>query len=121
MRTVLSLLAIGLCALSFSGRTVAEGFADHGTVTAKRAGGKVTIRVAGKGEWNVNTEYDTKVTHGSTVLRKKDAKFEGQKDGGKAAAAVFESSDAANDGEVKAVFCDKSSCTSPLKTKFTVK
>jgi hypothetical protein len=119
MRIFFSLLAVAICGV-IATPSSAESFADHGTVTAKRAGGKVTIVVAGKGEWSVNAEYNIKVELGSAVLRKSDASYEGLKDG-KAKAARFETSDAASSGTVKAVFCNPSSCTSPLTTNFDVK
>ncbi len=122
MRTVLSVLALGITGLLFAAPSAAdEDFAAHGTVKATRAkDGKVTITVAGKGDWHVNMEYDIKVTLGAEVLRKKDASYEGAHDG-KADKAVFHATDAASSGKVKAVFCDKTSCSNPMASEFTVK
>lgn len=120
MRSYLSMVLVAACGLLVTAETQAEGFADHGTVTATRSGGKVTIVVAGKGEWHVNTEYPIKVQLGEAKLGKADAQYAGSKNG-KADSATFETSDAANSGTVKAVFCDASSCTAPLKTSFDVK
>ncbi|MBM4357001.1 MAG: hypothetical protein FJ096_02720 [Deltaproteobacteria bacterium] len=120
MRSYLSMMALVAGGVMISAPTMAEGFADHGTVKATRSGGKVTIVVSGKGDWRVNTEYPIKVELGGAKLSKGDAKYGGEKNG-KAESATFETGDAANSGSVKAVFCDASSCTAPLKTSFDVK
>ncbi len=121
MRTILTMLAVGTTAMLLSAPSAADDdFAAHGTVTAKRHGDSVTITVAGKGDWHVNMEYTIKVTLGAATLGKADAKYEGAHEG-KAEKAVFEAKDPANEGTVKAVFCDKTSCSNPMKTSFKVK
>jgi hypothetical protein len=120
MRSLFPMLAVVAGAVALSSPTMAEGFADHGTVTAKRSGGKVTIVVKGKGDFHVNVDYPIKVELGGAKLTKADGKYEGIHDG-KADAVTFETTDGASKGKVKAVFCDKKSCTAPLSTEFDVK
>lgn len=120
MRSSFSMMALVATGLALATPTQAEGFADHGTVTATRSGETVTITVAGKSDWHVNSEYGIKVELGGTKLGKADGKYVNMHDG-KADSVAFEAKDAASSGSVKAVFCDKSSCTAPLKTTFNVK
>jgi hypothetical protein len=119
MRSFFSMMALVACGVAVAAPTQAEGFADHGTVTAKRSGDKVTITVVGKGDWHVNAEFPIKVELGGTKLGKSDGKYANPHDG-KADSVTFEAKDPANSGTVKAVFCDKASCTAPLKTDFKV-
>jgi hypothetical protein len=120
MRSFFTALGFVAAGLALSSPSAADGFADHGTVTAKRAGDKVTITIAGKGDWHVNAEYGIKVELGGVKLGKADGKYAGVHDG-KADSVAFEAKDAATSGKVKAVFCDKTSCTAPLSTTFDVK
>lgn len=120
MRSFFTAMGFVASVLAISSPSAAEGFSDHGTVTAKRSGDKVTITVAGKGDWHVNAEYSIKVELGATKLGKADGKYAGVHDG-KADSVTFEAKDAATSGKVKAVFCDKTSCSAPLTTTFDVK
>lgn len=119
MRSLFSTVA-AIATLAIATPSEAQVFNNHGTVSATRKGDKVTVVVAGKGEWHVNMEYDIKVTLGDKKLGKADARYAGGKDG-KADSATFETSEKASSGEVKAVFCDAHSCTAPMKIGFQVK
>lgn len=120
MNSIVSLIAFTVSTIAVVAPVQAEGFADHGSITAKRSGDTVTITLAGKGDWHVNSEYGIKVELGAVKLGKTDAKYAGMHDG-KADSVSFEAKDAAQSGTMKAVFCDKTSCTAPLKTTFDVK
>lgn len=120
MRSLFPMLAVVMSAVALAAPTQAEGFADHGSVTAKRAGGKVTIVVKGKGDFHVNLDYPIKVELGAAKLGKAEGKYEGIHDG-KADSVTFETTDGASKGKVKAVFCDQKSCTAPLSTEFDVR
>lgn len=119
MRSLLATMGVVLAIVLAAPPSAAAGFADNGSATAKRAGGTVTITVAGKGEWRVNTDFPIKVELGAAKLGKADAKYAGVRDG-KADSVTFTTKDAAAKGLVTAVFCNKTSCTSPLKTEFVV-
>ncbi len=90
-------------------------------MTATRSGADVSIVIQGTGEWYVNTVFNMKLTLGKVVRRTKHAKFEKKNGADKAKRAVFTVRDAAARGVIKAVFCNATSCTPPLKAKFAVK
>lgn len=120
MRSLVSMAMVVFSGMLVAAPALAGNFADHGAVSAKRKGDKVVVTVTGKGDWRVNGEYNTKVELGAAKATKADGKFEGLKDG-KAASVTFELQDPAKSGKVKAVFCDKQSCTAPLSMTFDVK
>jgi len=122
MRKLFSVAALSAAAFTLSASSSEAGdFSSYGKVTAKRNGDAVSIVIEGKGEWHVNTAYNMKVKVGEAVLRKKDAKFEERKKGGKARRALFSATDRkTKEGQVKAVFCNKTTCTSPLRTTFEI-
>jgi len=122
MRKFFSVAALSVAAFTLSASSSEAGdFSSYGEVTAKRDGDTVSIVIEGNGEWHVNTAYNMKVMVGEAVLRKKDAKFEDEQKGGKARRALFSATDKeTKEGGVKAVFCNATTCTSPLKTTFNI-
>lgn len=120
MRSLVSMAAVVVSGVLMAAPAMAGGFSEHGSVSATRKGDTVTVTVRGKGDWRVNFEYNTKAELGAAKASKAEGKYSGIKDG-KADSVTFELKDPAKSGTVKAVFCDKQSCTAPLKTTFDVK
>lgn len=90
-----------------------------GEVVAARRGGEVEVVVRGLGDWRVNADYPARLTLGSAVLRASDGTFSGLSSG-KAAALVWRVASPAEEGSVRAVFCDASRCSSPVVLSFRV-
>lgn len=101
------------------------GFAKHGTVIARRTKQKepqISITVAGKDDWYVNTEYNAKIVIGDTELRKADGLYKDiNAKGDKAASVTWITNSMAKTGTAKLVFCNSTSCTAPISTSFTVR
>jgi len=112
----------------------AEGFADHVKVEAQSSsdGATLSVSIAPQDGWHINTAYPgIKVSLAESVpaenrtLKKKDVRFKGALDGGKAEAAQFElplSAPAPKQvgGKYKAVICSADSCSPPFEATFQV-
>ena len=129
MRFALAAAALALVGVSAVSDASAENFTDHFTVVAKNDGGKLTVDIASKDGWYVNTEYPMKLTLtapdgvklGKSELKKEDAKLEGTEKKGKAKKASFSTTASADkpvSGKYKIVVCSDKTCSPPLKGEF---
>ena len=90
-----------------------------GSVVAARRGGGVEVVVRGLDGWRVNADYPARLTLGSSSWRASDGSFSGLS-GGKADALVWRVESPAEEGSVRAVFCDASRCSAPVVLSFRV-
>jgi len=111
-------LATAAAVTMFATALAADSFTNYGSVSTATKG---TVTVDGKvaAGWYVNTVYPIKLRCGNVKLGKADAKFVDEMAGGKAKKALFKT-DATGSCEIKAVFCDEKTCTSPLKYEFSI-
>jgi hypothetical protein len=93
---------------------------DQGRVTAVRHEKEVEVTIEGVDGWRLNVEYPPRLKMGDNKWGVDDMKWRGCKDG-KADAGVWRVTTAAVSGEVKAVFCNSSSCSAPVSGTFSVK
>jgi len=132
MRLALAAAALLLVGTTQLSDASAENWQDHFSVNAKTASGKLSITVAAKDGWWVNTKYPMKltltapdgVTLGKTELRLADATFSGTEHEGKAKTATFSVSASGGksvDGAYKLVVCSENNCSPPVKGTFASK
>lgn len=128
MRTAL-FLALAMTSAALSSFVTADDkkpqWSDYAAPPqATRSGGTVTVVIKGNGKWHVNCDYGPKVTVGATKQGKDDANCSYENDDRKAkkqaVSATFTINDAGTSGKAKSVFCDESTCSSPVETTFTV-
>ncbi len=124
--SILAALGIGAAALCLAASPVAadEDYSKKVQVEAKRAEGKLGIKLSPVSGWYINKDYPTKCTlkiaEGGTLekaeLKKEDAQFEDAGKEGKAKSVSFSvGADKAVEGECKLVVCSDESCSSPFK------
>jgi hypothetical protein len=123
--SVVAALAFGVLGATFTSPVAAdEDYVTKVKVEAKRADGKLGLKLASVDGWYINKDFPIKCTlkiaEGGKLekeeLKKDDAKFEDAGKEGKAKSVSFSvAADKAVTGECKLVVCSESACSAPFK------
>jgi hypothetical protein len=125
--SVVAALAFGVLGATLTSPVAAdEDYATKVKVEAKRAEGKLGLKLSSVDGWYINKDFPTKCTlkiaEGGKLekeeLKKDDGKFEDAGKEGKAKSVSFSvGADKAVTGECKLVVCSDSACSAPFKVQ----